>query len=46
MEMEKLQEVMRQCDELETEMLKIRRVGEMVKGFRTRIEDLERRHRG
>ncbi|RPA78388.1 hypothetical protein BJ508DRAFT_212071 [Ascobolus immersus RN42] len=43
-EMDQLTEIMRQCDELNTEMLKIQRVGEMVKGFRARIEALELRH--
>ena len=42
-EMERLRDIMRQCDELQNEFLKIRRIGEIVKGFRTRVEALEAR---
>lgn len=41
--MAELRELMRQCDELDTEFLKISRLGEMVKGFKARIEGLEQR---
>lgn len=43
MEMERLREIIRQCDELQNEFLKIKRIGEIVKGFRTRVEILEQR---
>lgn len=43
MEIERLREVMRQCDELQNEFLKIKRIGEIVKGFRQRVELLEQR---
>ncbi|KAI5809885.1 hypothetical protein DFH27DRAFT_476267 [Peziza echinospora] len=42
-EIETLRDILRQCDELETEFLKIKRLGEMVKGFRKRVEGLEKR---
>lgn len=42
-EMERLREILRQCDELQDEFLKIRRIGEIVKGFRRRVESLEGR---
>lgn len=42
-EMDRLREILRQCDELQNEFLKIRRIGEIVKGFRTRVELLEQR---
>jgi len=42
-EIETLRDILRQCDELETEFLKIKRLGEMVKGFRKRVETLEKR---
>ena len=41
--MERLRDIMRQCDELQNEFLKIRRIGEIVKGFRARVEALEAR---
>ncbi|KAF8473941.1 hypothetical protein BDZ91DRAFT_712864 [Kalaharituber pfeilii] len=43
LEIETLRDILRQCDELETEFLKIKRLGEMVKGFRNRVEQLERK---
>ncbi|KAI5795525.1 hypothetical protein EDC01DRAFT_614744 [Geopyxis carbonaria] len=43
MEIERLREIMRQCDELQIEFLKIKRIGEIVKGFRQRVETLEQR---
>jgi hypothetical protein len=42
-EMERLREILRQCDELQNEFLKIKRIGEIVKGFRARVEALEQR---
>ncbi|CUS09362.1 unnamed protein product [Tuber aestivum] len=42
-EIETLKDVLRQCDELQNEFLKIRRIGEIVKGFRARVDALERR---
>jgi hypothetical protein len=35
--------VLRQIDELQTEWDKLRRVGEIVKAFRARVEELDRR---
>ncbi|TGZ82650.1 hypothetical protein EX30DRAFT_338964 [Ascodesmis nigricans] len=43
LEIERLKDVMRQCDELQNEFLKIKRIGEIVKGFRQRVEVLEKR---
>lgn len=40
-EIERLREILRQCDELQNEFLKIKRIGEIVKGFRKRVEVLE-----
>jgi hypothetical protein len=42
-EIERLREILRQCDELQNEFLKIKRIGEIVKGFRARVEVLEQR---
>ncbi|KAI5846055.1 hypothetical protein BZA05DRAFT_377496 [Tricharina praecox] len=42
-EIERLREILRQCDELQNEFLKIKRIGEIVKGFRKRVEVLEGR---
>ncbi|CCX33740.1 hypothetical protein FPQ18DRAFT_318429 [Pyronema domesticum] len=42
-EMERLRDILRQCDELQNEFLKIKRIGDIVKGFRARVEDLEKR---
>jgi len=42
-EIERLREILRQCDELQIEFLKIKRIGEIVKGFRARVEVLEQR---
>jgi hypothetical protein len=36
-----LKNVMAQCDELEVELLKIRQIGEIARGFKDRILDLE-----
>lgn len=41
--MERLRDILRQCDELQNEFLKIKRIGDIVKGFRARVEDLEKR---
>ena len=38
-----MREILLQCDELQDELLKIRRIGEIVKGFRARVEALEQR---
>ncbi|KAF2404455.1 hypothetical protein EJ06DRAFT_568493 [Trichodelitschia bisporula] len=35
-------EVLRQIDELQTEFAKVQRIGEIVKGFRARVEALDR----
>ena len=42
-EIERLREILRQCDELQNEFLKIKRIGEIVKEFRKRVEVLEGR---
>lgn len=34
---------MQQIDELETEFTKIKRIGDIVRAFRVRVEELERR---
>ncbi|KAL0636049.1 hypothetical protein Q9L58_004955 [Maublancomyces gigas] len=42
-EIETLRDILRQCDELQNEFLKIKRIGEIVKGFRIRVDSLEKR---
>ncbi|KAL7271662.1 hypothetical protein RUND412_005551 [Rhizina undulata] len=42
-EIENLRDILRQCDDLQNEFLKIKRIGEIVKGFRARVEALEKR---
>ena len=42
-EIARFQEILRQIDELQTEFEKIKRIGEIVKGYRARIEALDRR---
>lgn len=42
-EIETLRDILRQCDELQNEFLKIKRIGEIVKGFRVRVDALEKR---
>lgn len=42
-EIARFQEILRQIDELQTEFDKIRRIGEIVKAFRARVEALDRR---
>ncbi|KAJ9623659.1 hypothetical protein H2203_005921 [Taxawa tesnikishii (nom. ined.)] len=42
-EIARFRAILQQIDELETELDKIRRIGEIVKGFRARVEALERR---
>jgi hypothetical protein len=42
-EIERYTEVLRQIEELQTEWDKLRRVGEIVKAFRARVEALDRR---
>jgi vacuolar-type H+-ATPase subunit D/Vma8 len=42
-EIERFQEVMRQIGELQTELTKIQRIGEIVKSMRARVEALDRR---
>lgn len=39
----RFQDILRQIDELQNEFAKIKRIGEIVKGFRTRVEALDRR---
>jgi hypothetical protein len=38
-----MQEILRQIEELQNEFQKIRRIGEIVKAFRARVEALDRR---
>jgi len=42
-EIARFHEILRQIDELQTEFDKVRRIGEIVKGFRARVEALDRR---
>ena len=42
-EIARFQEIVRQIEELQTEFAKIRRIGEIVKAYRARVEALERR---
>ncbi|OCK84726.1 hypothetical protein K432DRAFT_97930 [Lepidopterella palustris CBS 459.81] len=42
-EIARFREIIRQIDELQVEFDKVRRIGEIVKGFRARVEHLERR---
>jgi vacuolar-type H+-ATPase subunit D/Vma8 len=42
-EIARFQEVLRQIDELQVEWDKVRRIGEIVKAFRARVEALDRR---
>jgi hypothetical protein len=44
-EIERFHEILRQIDELQTEFDKVRRIGEIVKGYRARVEALDRRVR-
>jgi hypothetical protein len=44
-EIARFREIIRQIDELQMEFDKIRRIGEIVKGFRARVESLDRRIR-
>lgn len=41
-QMRRAREVLKQCDELEDEFLKIRQIGEIARGFRERISALEK----
>lgn len=41
-QMNRARQVLKQCDELEDEFLKIRQIGEIAKGFRGRIAALEK----
>ena len=43
MEIARFRAILRQIDELEVEFAKVRRIREIVKGFRARVEGLERR---
>ncbi|KAF2499798.1 hypothetical protein BU16DRAFT_453586 [Lophium mytilinum] len=43
LEIARFREILRQIDELQVEFDKVRRIGEIVKGFRARVEHLERR---
>jgi len=42
-EIARFQEIIRQIDELQTEWDKVRRIGEMVKMMKERVEELDRR---
>jgi hypothetical protein len=42
-EIARFQEIVRQIEELQTEFAKIRRIGEIVKAYRARVEALDRR---
>jgi hypothetical protein len=42
-EIARFQEIIKQIDELQTEWDKVRRIGEMVKMLKERIEELDRR---
>ena len=42
-EIARFREILRQIDELETEFDKVRHIRDIVKGFRARVEGLERR---
>jgi len=42
-EIARFHEILRQIDELQNEFDKVRRIGEIVKGFRQRVEALDRR---
>lgn len=42
-EIARMRAIMRQTDELEIEFEKIQRLRDIVKGFRARVEQLERR---
>ena len=42
-EIARFKQILRQIDELETEFDKVRRIGEIVKGFRARVAALDKR---
>lgn len=42
-EIERFEEILRQIEELQTEFEKVRRIGEIVKHYRSRVEALDRR---
>lgn len=42
-EIARFHRILREIDELQVEFDKVRRIGEIVKGFKTRVEQLERR---
>ena len=42
-EIARFKAILRQIDELEVEFDKVRRIREIVRGFRSRVESLERR---
>jgi len=42
-EIARFRAILRQIDELETEFDKIKRIREIVRGFRARVEEMERR---
>ncbi|RDI82436.1 hypothetical protein Vi05172_g7426 [Venturia inaequalis] len=42
-EIARFHDILRQIDELQNEFAKIKRIGEIVKGFRARVEALDRR---
>lgn len=42
-EIARFRAILREIDELQVEFDKVRRIGEIVKGFKSRVEHLERR---
>jgi len=42
-EIARFRAILREIDELQVEFDKVRRIGEIVKGFKARVEQLERR---
>jgi len=42
-EIARFRAILRETDELQTEFDKVRRIGEIVKGFRSRVDRLDRR---
>ena len=42
-EIARFHDILRQIDELQNEFAKIKRIGEIVKGYRARVEALDRR---
>jgi hypothetical protein len=44
-EIERFKGILRQIDELEVEFDKVHRIREIVRGYRSRVEGLEKRYR-